>query len=335
MKTIPTIPTIPTINRRHALGSLLLASAAPGLAFAQAARYPTETVRMIVPYAAGGATDIVARAVVDKLGARWGQAVVVENKAGAGTTLAAAQMARAPGDGYQLYMTTSAHVVSALVYPKLSYDPVKDFAPLTLIAKVPLVLVVRPTLEAKTLEEFTRYVRANPEKATFASPGNGTAQHLTGEMFNAAMKTRMLHVPYKGDAPAVTDLLGGSVDAMFATLTVVLPYIASGKLRAIALANGKRVEKVPEIPTFAEQGLRNFEAATWFGVLAPASMPAALRERISGDIRAVVDQPDLRARLIDLGGEVVSSDPAAFSTFMQAEFRKWQDIVKQSGAVIS
>lgn len=325
----------PTINRRHALGSMLLASVAPGLALAQSAKYPIETVRMVVPYAAGGATDIVARAVVDKLGARWGQAVVVENKAGAGTTLAAAQMARAPGDGYQLYMTTSAHVISGLVYPRLGYDPVKDFAPLTLIAKVPLVLVVRPTLNVTTLGEFTRYVQANPDKAAFASPGNGTAQHLTGEMFNAAAKTRMLHVPYKGDAPAITDLLGGSVDAMFATLTVVLPHIASGKLRAIALANGKRVEKVPEIPTFAEQGLRNFEAATWFGVLAPASMPPALRERISGDIRAVVDQPDLRARLIDLGGEVVSSDPAAFSAFMQTEFRKWQHIVKQSGAVIS
>jgi tripartite-type tricarboxylate transporter receptor subunit TctC len=328
MKTNP-------INRRHALGGLLLASAAPGLAFAQAPKYPTETVRMVVPYAAGGATDIVARAVVDKLGARWGQAVVVENKAGAGTTLAAAQMARAPGDGYQLYMTTSAHVVSALVYPKLSYDPVKDFAPLTLIAKVPLVLVVRPSLNVKTLDEFNRYVQANPDTATFASPGNGTAQHLTGEMFNAAAKTRMLHVPYKGDAPALSDLLGGSVTAMFATLTVVLPHIASGKLRAIALANGKRVEKVPEIPTFAEQGLRNFEAATWFGVLAPASMPTALRNRISSDIRALVDQPDLHAKLIDLGGEVVSSDPSTFSAFMQTELRKWQDIVKQSGAVIS
>jgi len=328
-------PITAALRRRHALGGLLLATLAPATAFAQTSKYPNDTVRMIVPYAAGGATDIVARAVVDRLGARWGQAVVVENKPGAGTTLAAAQMARAPGDGYQLYMTTSAHTISGLVYPKLGYDPVKDFAPLSLIAKVPLVLVVRPSLEAKTVDDFTRYVRANPDKATFASPGNGTAQHLAGEMFNAAMKTRMLHVPYKGDAPAITDLLGGSVDAMFATLTVVLPHIASGKLRAIALANGQRVEKVPDIPTFAEQGVRNFEAATWFGVLAPASMPAALRDRIAGDIRAVVDQPDLRAKLIDLGGEVVSSDPAAFGAFMQAEHRKWQEIVKQSGATIS
>lgn len=331
----PESPFAAALNRRQALGSMLLASLAPGAAFAQAAKFPTDTVRLVVPYAAGGATDIVARAVVDKLATRWGQAIVVDNKPGAGTTLAAAQVARAPGDGHVLYMTTSAHTISGLLYKKLGYDPLKDFAPLTLIAKVPLVLVVRPSLNARTLDEFTRYVQANPDKVSFASPGNGTAQHLTGEMFNAAMKTQMVHVPYKGDAPAITDLMGGSVDAMFATLTVVLPHIASGKLKAIALANGKRIEKVPAIPTFAELGLKNFEAATWFGVLAPAALPAVLRERISGDIRAVVDQPDLRARLTDLGGEVVSSTPAEFDTFMQAEFRKWQDIVKQSGAVIN
>jgi tripartite-type tricarboxylate transporter receptor subunit TctC len=232
-------------------------------------------------------------------------------------------------------MTTSAHTISAALYKKLDYDPLTSFAALTLVAKVPLVLVVRPTLEVSTLDEFTRYVHANPDKAAYASPGNGTAQHLTGEMFNAAMKTRMVHVPYKGDAPAITDLLGGSVDAMFATLTVVLPHIASGKLKAIALANGRRVEKVPNIPTFAEAGLKDFEAATWFGVLGPASLPGNLRERISRDIRAVVDQPDLRARLIDLGGEVVSNTPAEFDTFMRAESAKWQGIVKQSGAVIN
>lgn len=333
--TTPGHPSPAKIHRRQALGCMLLTALAPGLAWAQAPQFPSDTVRLVVPYAAGGATDIVARAVVDKLAARWGHAIVVDNKPGAGTTLAAAQVARGAGDGHLLYMTTSAHTISGLLYKKLSYDPLKDFAPLTLIAKVPLVLVVRPTLNVKNLDEFTRYVQSNADKVSFASPGNGTAQHLTGEMFNATMKTQMVHVPYKGDAPAITDLMGGSVDAMFATLTVVLPHIASGKLKAIALANGKRIEKVPDIPTFGELGLKNFEAATWFGVLAPASLTPALRERISGDIRAVVGQPDLKARLVDLGGEVVSTTPAEFDTFMQAEFRKWQDIVKQSGAVIN
>ena len=328
-------PASTAIQRRPLLASILLTSFAPSIAFAQAPKYPTEAVRLVVPYAAGGATDIVARAVVDKLALRWGQPVIVDNKPGAGTTLAAAQVARAPGDGHLLYMTTSAHTISGLLYKKLSYDPLKDFAALTLVAKVPLVLVVRPTLNVNTLDEFTRYAQSNADKVSFASPGNGTAQHLTGEMFNVAMKTKMVHVPYKGDAPAITDLMGGSVDAMFATLTVVLPHIASGKLKAIALANGKRIEKVPEIPTFAELGVKNFEAATWFGVLAPATLQPALRERISSDIRAVVSQPDLKAKLTDLGGEVVSSSPAEFETFMQAEFRKWQEIVKLSGAVIN
>ena len=232
-------------------------------------------------------------------------------------------------------MTTSAHTISGLLYKQLSYDPLKDFAPLTLVAKVPLVLVVRPSLKVDNLDEFTRHVRSNTDKISFASPGNGTAQHLTGEMFNTAMKTQMVHVPYKGDAPAITDLMGGTVDAMFATLTVVLPHIASGKLKAIALANGRRLEKVPSIPTFAELGHPDFEAATWFGVLAPASLAPELRERISGDIRAVVSRPELKARLTDLGCEVVSSTPAEFGSFMQAESRKWQDIVKHSRAAIN
>jgi len=323
------------ITRRAALRCTLAAACAPGLALAQESTFPTGNVRMVVPYAAGGATDIVARAVAEKLGTRWGKAVVIDNKPGAGTTLAATQVARGPGDGSLLYMTTSAHTISAGLYKKLDYDPLASFAALTLVAKVPLVLVVRPSLGVSTLDEFTRYVRANPDKAACASPGNGTAQHLTAEMFNAVMKTHMIHVPYKGDAPAITDLMGGSVDAMFATLTVVLPHIASGKLKAIALANGSRIEKVPDIPTFAEAGLNNFEAATWFGVLAPASLPKNLRERISQDIRAVVERPELRARLIDLGGEVVSSTPAEFEAFMQTESAKWETIIKQSGAAIN
>ena len=167
------------------------------------------------------------------------------------------------------------------------------------------------------------------------TPGNGTAQHLTGEMFNTTVKEKMLHVPYRGDAPAVTDLMGGTVDAMFATLTVVLPHIASGKLTALGLANGSRVQKVPQIPTFAESGMKNFEAATWFGMLAPASMTKPLREQISQDLRAVVADPDLRSKLIDLGGEVVGNQPGDFEAFMQIETRKWQDVVRTSGAEVN
>ncbi|MCW5238931.1 tripartite tricarboxylate transporter substrate binding protein [Verminephrobacter eiseniae] len=275
---------------------------------------------------------MVARAVAEKMTALWGQAVVVDNKPGAGTTLAAAQVARAQGDGRVLYMTTSAHTISASIYEKLDYHPVNDFAPLTLVAKVPLVLVVRPQSDIRTLNDFVRHAKANPDKMAYASPGSGTAQHLAGEMFNRAMQTRIVHVPYRGDAPAITDVIGGSVDAMFATLTAVLAHIASGKLKALAIANGSRVEKIPEIPTFAQAGLNGFEYATWFGVLAPAAMKDDLRERISQDIRSVVTTQAMRQKLVDMGGEVIASRPAQFRVFMQEEARKWQAAARASGA---
>ncbi|MEG0003402.1 MAG: tripartite tricarboxylate transporter substrate binding protein [Comamonas sp.] len=307
---------------------------APAMAWAQAG-YPKGPVKMVVPYAAGGATDIIARTLGDKLGAKWGQPVVIENKPGAGTTLAASQLARMAADGQTLYMTTSAHTIAGSIYSKLDFDPVKDFSPISLVAKVPLVLVVRPGLAATNLQEFIALAKKEQSALSFASPGNGTAQHLAGEMFNTAVQARTTHVPYRGDAPAITDLLGGSVDAMYATLTVVLPYIASGKLRAIALANDKRVQKVPNIPTFAEAGLDKFEAATWFGVLAPARIAAPLGERISQDIKAVIAQPDMQAKLIDLGAEIVANSPAEFRGFMDEEAQKWKKIVATSGATVN
>lgn len=326
--------------RRSLIGAAVVSCMAPlaiGMASAQTAtaKFSANPVKLVVPYAAGGATDIVARAISEKMSTLWGKPVIVENKPGAGTTLAASQVSRLPGDGATLYMTTSAHTISGSIYKKLDFNPVTDFTPVTMIVKVPLVLVVRPSMNIRNLEGFLQYAKANPNKLSFASPGNGTAQHLTGEMFNTSAKVHMTHIPYRGDAPAITDLMGGSVDAMFATLTAVLPHIAAGKLTAIALANDKRVEKVPEIPTFAEAGMKNFEAATWFGILAPASMPASLRDPISQDIRAVVAQPDMHKKLIELGGEVVSSDPANFQQFMQSETAKWASIIRTSGATVN
>ena len=336
--TITPVAPMPPLSRcrRSMVSALVLSPLLHGEVQAQSSTtYPAESVKMIVPYAAGGATDIVARAVAEKMTGVWSKPVIIENKPGAGTTLAAAQFARMPGDGHSLYMTTSAHTISASMYKKLDYDTLKDFAPLTLVARVPLVLVVRPDLNVKSLAEFIKYVQANPDKVSYASPGNGTAQHLAGEMFNTALKSRVVHVPYKGDAPAITDLMGGTVDAMFATLTVVIPHIESGKLKALALANGTRVEKVPGIPTFAEAGMSNFEFATWFGVFAPASMPRNLREQISQDIRTVVLKPDLRKSLIDMGGEVVGNRPAEFEAFVLTESRKWQEAVRASGAQVN
>lgn len=316
---------------KAALPSAGMAALWPQLAHAA---YPDKPVKLVVPYPAGGATDVVARALAERLGATWGQQVIVDNRPGAGTTLAAAQVARAPGDGYTLFMTTSAHTISASLYKKLDFDPLKDFAALSLLVKVPLVLVTNPTLAARTLPELIALAKAKPQGLTFASPGNGTAQHLAGEMFKGQAQVPLTHVPYRGDAPAITDLLAGQVDMMFATLTTVLPHLASGKLHPVALANAKRVERVPEVRTFAEAGLPGFEAATWFGMLAPATLPAPLRQQISEQIVRLVAEPAMRKRLVDLGGEVVNNTPAEFDSFLVAESKKWRELVRVSGATI-
>jgi len=298
-----------------------------------ASSYPSKTVTMVVPYPAGGATDVVARAIADKLGTAWGHAVVVENRSGAGTTIGASYVARSAGDGYTLYMTTSAHTISAHLYSSLNYDPIKDFAPITLVTKVPLVLVVNPSVPAKNLKEFLNYLKT-PEggKVNFASPGTGTAQHLSGELFKIATHTNIQHVPYRGDAPAFSDLMGGQVQMMLGTITSALPLIQAGKLRALAVANDKRVDALKDIPTFAEAGMPNFEAATWFGLLAPASIKPDLVNQIHDDVAKVVDTPEMRRRISDLGGDVINSTPEAFAKFINAEQAKWGAAVKASGA---
>jgi tripartite-type tricarboxylate transporter receptor subunit TctC len=302
---------------------------------ARADAYPAKPVTMVVPYPAGGATDVVARAVAEKLGVAWKQSVIVENRAGAGTTIAASYVARAPGDGYTLFMTTSAHTISGHLYSKLPYDPMKDFAPITLVTKVPLVLVVNPAIPAHNLKEFLAYVKKDGANVNFASPGTGTAQHLSGELFKIATQSGITHVPYRGDAPAFTDLVGGQVQMMLATITSALPLIESGKLRALAVANDKRVSALSSVPTFAEAGMPGFEAATWFGLLAPASMKPELAQRIYADVSKIVATPDMRKRIEDLGGEVVNSTPAQFAEFMRAEETKWGKAVQASGAKAS
>jgi len=301
-------------------------------AAAHADPYPARPVSMVVPYPAGGATDVVARAVAEQLTQAWKQPVVVENRAGAGTTIAAAAVARAPGDGYTLFMTTSAHTISGHLYPQLPYDPVKDFRPITLVTKVPLVLVVNPSVPAATLPEFLDYLKAHGDKVNFASPGNGTAQHLSGELFKLATQSQIIHVPYRGDAPAFTDLAGGQVQMMLATITSALPLIKSGKLRALAVAHGKRVPALAEVPTFAEAGMPGFEAATWFGLLAPASLPPELAQRIYQDVARIVDTQQMRQRIEALGGDVANSTPQQFAEFIAAEQQKWGQAVQAAGA---
>ena len=320
-----------TICSKALLGLLTVCFLAGATA---AAAYPDKPVTIVVPYPAGGATDVIARMLAEKLTAAWKQQVVVTNKPGAGTTVAAEALARAPGDGYMLYMTTAAHTISASLYRKLNYDPIKDFGPITLVSTIPLVLVTNPAVPAKTLKELIDYAKTQKNGLTMASTGNGTPQHLAGELFKAKTGTQLVHVPYKGDTPMLTDLMGGQVQVAFVTLSAALPYIKSGKLRAIALAHGERVAALEGVPTTAEAGMPGFTAATWFGLYGPASMPAALREKISADIRRIVAEPGMTQRLQDMGGEVNNSTPAAFQKVIDAEVINWAQAVKLSGARI-
>ena len=312
------------------LGGIALAALSSRPVWAQS--FPTRSVSLIVPYPAGGATDVIARLIADKLRAKWGQAVVVENRAGAGTTVAAQQVARSEPDGYTLFETTSAHTISVSLYKKLSYDPIRDFSPITLTATIPLVLVTAKEVPATTVSEFVAWAKAHTGVLVAASTGVGTAQHLTAELFKGRTGIPSQHVPYRGDTPMITELLAGRAHFAFATLSAVLPHIKSGDLRGIALAHPRRVEAVSSIPTFAEAGMADFEAATWFGTFAPAGMPASLRERIYADISAIVAEPGMTQRLVEMGAEVNNLAPAEFEKFIQKETARWAEAVRLSGA---
>jgi len=310
---------------------LACAAALPLLAAAQP--YPAKPVSLVVPYPAGGATDVIARMIADKLTQSWGQPVVVANKPGAGTLIAAEFVARAPGDGYTLYMTTAAHTIGASLYKKIPYDPVKDFAPITLTSTIPLVLVTNPSLPVKNLPELIARAKADPGMS-FASTGNGTPQHLTMELFKAQNKLTLTHVPYKGDSPMITDLIGGQVPMAFVTLSAALPYIKAGKLKAIALAHSKRVDAIAAVPTFAEAGMPGFVAATWFGLFGPGTMPPDLVNRVHRDVAKIVAVPEFTAKLKDMGGDVDNSTPQAFQAHIQAELKRWAEAVRLSGAQV-
>lgn len=321
------------MHKRFA-GLVMGLSMALGTSAGLAADYPDKPVTLVVPYPAGGATDVIARMIAEKLPDTWGQPVVVNNRPGAGTTVAAESVARAPGDGYTLYMTTAAHTISASLYKKLNYDPLKDFAPITLTSTIPLVLVTTPSLKVKTLDELIAYGKKAPDGMTMASTGNGTPQHLTGEIFKSKTGLNLIHVPYKGDAPMLTDLIGGQVQMAFVTLSAALPHIQAGKLNAVALAHSRRVDAIKDVPTMDESGMKGFEAATWFGLFAPASMPADQREKIYQDVSKIVGTPEMTQKLQTMGGDVNNSSPKAFQDFINAEAARWAEGVKLSGAQV-
>src|SRR5262245_23370123 len=299
---------------------------------ARAQEYPLRPVRLIVPFPPGGGNDIVARAVAQELGKSLGQQFVVDNRAGAGGALGAELAARAPADGYTLFLGgVGSHVVNPSLHAKLSYDPIRDFAPVTLIASAPSVLVVNPSLPAANVAEFTALAKASPGKLNYASNGNGSSAQLAAVLYESMASVRMVHVPYKGVAQALGDLLSGEVQLMFGTLVAILPHIKAGRLRALAVTGRSRSALLPEVPTLAESGLPGYEAGSWYGILAPAGTPGGIVERLNAEINAAIQQPEVRERLAAEGAEVVGGTPAQFATHIRGELDRMKKLVREAG----
>ena len=303
------------------------------LAFAQA--WPSKPIRYVVPFAAGGTTDILGRTIGEKLSIALGQPVVVENKPGAGGGLGAGEVAKAPADGYTIMGgTISTHAINASLYSSLPYDPVKDFVPITLIARVPNMLVVNNEIPAKNVAELIALMKANPGKWNFASAGNGTSQHLSGELFKGMAGVDMQHIPYKGSPPALTDVMGGQVSMTFDNITTAWPLAKGGKLKALAVTTAKRSPVAPDVPTLAESGLPGYEVGSWQGVFAPAGTPPEIVKRLNAEIVKIINMPDVQKKLIELGAEPVGNSSEEFGAFVKTEVVKWGDVVKKSGAKV-
>ena len=300
--------------------------------FAAAQPYPSKPVRIIVNFPAGGVADIYARIIGTRVQESWGQPVVVENRTGGGGNIGADAVAKSAPDGYTLNMSAiGPHAVNVSLFSKMPYDPVKDFAAIALVLEAEGLLVVHPTLPANNVAELIAYARANPGKLTFASAGPGTASHLAGELFKTMAKVDMLHIPYKGNVPAITDLLAGQTSLLFATMPTVLPHAKAGKLRAIATLGSERSAATPDLPTIGET-LKGFEVNNWIGLFAPAGTPPEVVRRWNGEVMRVMQSPDIQARLPVDGARFTPNTPEQFAAFVKSEIAKWAPVVKASGA---
>lgn len=296
--------------------------------------YPAKPVRMIVGFPPGGGTDVVARVIAQKLTEWWGQAVTVENRAGATGTIGADAVAKSAPDGYTLLM---GHVNSHGIAPnlfKLPYDPVKDFAAVAYVGYVPNVLAVHPSVPAKSVKELVALLKANPGKYNYASSGNGSTQHLAGELFKQLTGTQIVHVPYKGSGDAIKDLLAGVVAMNFDTMPPVLPHIQAGKLRGLAISTPKRLSQLPDVPTFLEEGITGFDVANWYGVMAPAGTPRDIVAKMNADINKSMQVPEVRARLESVGTQMNEQSPAQFEAYMKAEVAKYAKLIRDIGVKV-
>jgi tripartite-type tricarboxylate transporter receptor subunit TctC len=328
-----------SLPRRHLVLAAAAACAAPRSVLAQAA-WPAKPVRVVVPFAPAGTTDILARALAPELSRALGQTFVIDNKAGAGGNLGAAEVAKAAPDGYTLLMgTVGTHAINASLYAKMPYDHIKDFAPIALVAGVPNVLVMNPAkaeaANIRSVPDLIRYAKANPGKLNMASSGNGTSIHLAGELFKTMTGTFMVHFPYRGSGPALLDLMGGTMDLMFDNLPSSLAHIKAGKLKALAVTSAERSTALPEVPTIAEAAnLKGYEATSWFGLLAPAGTPADIVNRLAQETQKALASPAVKERLQSQGAIPSGIGPADFARLIAAETQKWAAVVKASGAKV-
>jgi tripartite-type tricarboxylate transporter receptor subunit TctC len=318
--------------RLPTLAAALLSFSVATIAFtATAADYPQKPIRLIVPFAAGGGNDAVARTIAQRLSAGLGQQVVVDNRAGAGGIVGAELAAKSAPDGYTLFLGgVGSHAINPSVHRNLPYDPVRDFAPISLVASAPLILVVQPSVAANSVEEFVALAKAKPDTINYASNGNGSSSHLAAVMFEAMTGTRMTHVPYKGLAPALVDLLSGQVQAMFSSVVAILPHVQAGKLRALAVTGEKRLALIPDVPTVAESGVAGYQAGSWYGILAPAGTPPEIVRTLNSEIVKAIQQPDVKRAFALEGAEPVGSSPQEFAAHIRAELSRLGKVAREA-----
>ena len=300
-----------------------------------AQNYPVRPVRLVIPFSPGGATDVPGRILAQKLSEVWGQQMLVDNRPGAGSTIGTDLVAKAPADGYTLLLTATPFVIGAGLYRKLPYDPLKDFAPVMQIGSAPNVLVVHPSLPAKTVRELIALARAQPDKIDFASSGNGSAQHLFGVLFTSLAKIQLMHIPYKGSAPATTDLIAGQVSVGFPGIAIALPHSKAGRLRSLGVTSAQRSPQMPDVPSIAEAGVPGYAATLWLGVAAPEGTPKAIIGALHAEITKILQSADLKGGFQAVGTDVVATTPEAFGSLIKAELTKWVKVVRESGAQVN
>ncbi|MEN5180942.1 tripartite tricarboxylate transporter substrate binding protein [Comamonas odontotermitis] len=308
---------------------VLCAAIAVPYAMAQE-NYPSRPIRVVVPYTAGGVSDTVTRLVTQKLSERLKTPVVVENLPGANGQIGSQNVVRSTPDGYTLLVVVAGHVVNPSLYPKMSFSPLADLTGVSQFGHIPLLMVSSAALQPKTLPEFVQWAKANPDKASFASSGTGSGAHLVGELFGQAAKVKLTHIPYKGMAPALTDMFSGQVAMAFDSVQTMMPQVKAGKLNALAITSEKRWPSIPDVPTMSELGYPSMTGGSWIGLLAPAKVPSAIINKLSAELQAAIDSPDVHAKLIEYGIDPVGGTPAQFNSFMHSEAKRWAQVVKQA-----